>query len=73
MTQAKVAKPPQLYGETMIVDGVHAFLLLDGRSTGKLIPADGNVFVTSYRVIFVGTPCDTSGMSLTRRVSENIE
>ena len=41
--------------------GVHCYLLSDGRENGLLVPADGHVFLTSYRVIFIGTPCNPQG------------
>ena len=57
--QAKVIKPPLLPGEVLLLEqGLHAYLLCDGRENGLLVPADGHVFLTSYRVIFLGTPCD---------------
>ena len=60
--KAKVMKPPLLEGETMIGEGLHCYLLTDGRDNGLLVPADGHVFVTSYRVIFLGTPCNPQGI-----------
>ena len=47
--------------------GLRAYLLVDGRdewsqtaSAGPvLLPAEGAIFITTYRVIFKGTPCDT--------------
>ena len=60
--QAKVIKPPLLPGEVLLLEqGLHAYLLCDGRENGLLVPADGHVFLTSYRVIFLGTPCDAQG------------
>ena len=60
--QAKVIKPPLLPGEVLLLEqGLHAYLLCDGRDNGLLVPADGHVFLTSYRVIFLGTPCDAQG------------
>jgi len=53
----------------MIVDGLRAYLLVDGRDElqpgapgVQLLPAEGAVFLTTYRVIFKGTPCDQYGM-----------
>ena len=61
--QAKVIKPPLLPGEVLLLEqGLHAYLLPDGRDNGLLLPADGHVFLTSYRVIFLGTPCDAQGI-----------
>ena len=60
--QAKVIEPPLLPGEVLFLEqGLHAYLLADGRDNGLLVPADGHVFLTSYRVIFLGTPCDAQG------------
>ena len=39
---------------------MHCFLLPDGRESGDNLPAEGYIFVTSYRVMFIGTPCDPS-------------
>ena len=56
-------KPPLLPGEVLFLDqSLHAYLLTDGRDNGLLVPADGHVFLTSYRVIFLGTPLDAQGM-----------
>ena len=54
-------KPPLLEGETLIRDGIPCYLLDDGRENGLLVPADGHVFVTSYRIMFLGTPCNPQG------------
>lgn len=45
----------------MILEGIHTFLLRDGRDTGRLVPADGHVYLTSYRVVFLGAPWDPEG------------
>ena len=45
----------------MISYGIHCYLLADGRENGLLVPADGHIFVTSYRVIYIGTPCNPQG------------
>ncbi len=59
--QVRVAKPPLIDGENMIMDAIHCYLLPDGRDIGSLVPADGYVFVTSYRIIFLGSPWDPEG------------
>ena len=46
----------------MLLDGIHCYLLPDGRDSGRLVPADGHVFLSSYRIIFLGSPCDPTGM-----------
>lgn len=51
------------------MEGLRAYLLQDGREDGlggilggpSLIPAEGAVFLTTYRIIFKGTPCDPYG------------
>jgi len=48
---------------------MRAYLLADGRDEGigahsggpVLLPAEGAVFLTTYRVVFKGTPCDPLG------------
>lgn len=59
--KVRVAKPPLIQGEEMIMDSIHCYLLPDGRDIGSLVPADGYVFVTSYRIIFLGSPWDPEG------------
>lgn len=64
-------RPALLQGEEMLSDGLRAYLVHDGRDLGKggelggpcLLPADGAVFLTNYRVIFKGTPVDPFGES----------
>lgn len=56
-----MAKPPLIQGEEMIMDSIHCYLLPDGRDIGSMVPADGYVFVTSYRIIFLGSPWDPEG------------
>lgn len=55
----KLIKPPRFLGETQHLT-MHCFLLPDGRESGDNLPAEGYIFVTSYRVMFIGTPCDPS-------------
>lgn len=71
--QAKIMRPALLVGEDMISDGLRAYLIPDGRELGKggddqggarLLPAEGAVFLTNYRVIFKGTPVDPFGKFL---------
>lgn len=53
------------------MDGLRAYLLPDGRDEGVggntggpvLLPAEGAIFITTYRVVFKGTPCDPLGES----------
>ena len=43
------------------MEGVRAYLLPDGRENGLLVPAEGHIFLTSYRIIFLGTACHPQG------------
>ncbi|XP_023930025.1 myotubularin-related protein 13 isoform X2 [Lingula anatina] len=62
----KILTPTLLPGEEIVMEGLRVYLLPDGReeatggSTGgpALIPAEGAIFLTTYRIIFKGTPCD---------------
>ncbi|XP_022088215.1 myotubularin-related protein 13-like isoform X3 [Acanthaster planci] len=62
----KILKPTLLPGERQIMDGLRGYLLPDGREDGvggvmggpAYLPAEGAIFLTSYRVIFKGTPID---------------
>ncbi|KAK9886900.1 hypothetical protein WA026_019158 [Henosepilachna vigintioctopunctata] len=63
----KILTPNLLNGEETIMEGLRVYLLHDGReesSTGllggaPLLPAEGAVFLTNYRIIFKGIPCDS--------------
>ncbi|XP_048780687.1 myotubularin-related protein 13-like isoform X2 [Ostrea edulis] len=62
----KLLKPTLLPGEEVVMDGLRVYLLPDGREEGlggnmggpTLLPAEGAVFLTNYRILFKGTPCD---------------
>ncbi|XP_072574183.1 myotubularin-related protein 13-like isoform X3 [Paramormyrops kingsleyae] len=62
----KILKPPLLPGEKFISEGLRVVLDTDGReeATGgvlggpHILPAEGALFLTTYRVIFKGTPLD---------------
>lgn len=62
--------PVLLSGESIVVDGLRAYLIPDGRDEGTggtmggpaFIPAEGAIFMTSYRIIFKGTSCDLLGL-----------
>uniref|UniRef100_H2XNB0 Myotubularin-related protein 13 n=1 Tax=Ciona intestinalis TaxID=7719 RepID=H2XNB0_CIOIN len=65
--KAKLLQPNLLLGETHAIDKpLRAYLAADGRATAvggeiggpTLLPAEGALFVTTYRVIFIGVPCD---------------
>ncbi|XP_073727413.1 myotubularin-related protein 5 isoform X6 [Misgurnus anguillicaudatus] len=61
----KLLRPTLLPGEEFVMDGMRVHLIADGReeATGSmggppLLPAEGAIFLTSYRLIFKGTPTD---------------
>ncbi|XP_029901720.1 myotubularin-related protein 5 isoform X3 [Myripristis murdjan] len=61
----KLLRPTLLSGEELVMDGMRVHLIPDGReeATGlmggpPLLPAEGAIFLTTYRLIFKGTPSD---------------
>lgn len=58
-----------LPGEELILEGLRVYLLPDGREEGlggsfggpAFLPGEGAIFLTNYRIIFKGTPCDSFG------------
>ncbi|XP_024141463.1 myotubularin-related protein 5 isoform X3 [Oryzias melastigma] len=61
----KLLRPTLLQGEELMMDGMRVHLVPDGRdeATGlmggpPLLPAEGAIFITTYRLIFKGTPTD---------------
>ncbi|XP_077356784.1 myotubularin-related protein 5 isoform X2 [Festucalex cinctus] len=61
----KLLRPTLLAGEELVMDGMRVYLIPDGReeATGMmggppLLPAEGAIFLTTYRLIFKGTPTD---------------
>ncbi|ESO95293.1 hypothetical protein LOTGIDRAFT_232003 [Lottia gigantea] len=62
----KLLTPTLLPSEEIVMEGLRVYLLADGREEGtgnymggpSLLPAEGAVFLTTYRIIFKGTPCD---------------
>ncbi|KAJ8261705.1 hypothetical protein GJAV_G00157390 [Gymnothorax javanicus] len=61
----KLLRPTLLLGEELMMDGMRVHLISDGReeATGlmggpPLLPAEGAIFLTTYRLIFKGTPND---------------
>ncbi len=53
------------------MEGLRVYVMPDGREEGTgsmggppLLPAEGAIFLTNYRVLFKGTPCDPLGMLL---------
>ncbi len=68
--QPKILTPSLLPGEEIVMEGLRVYLLPDGREEGTgsstggppLLPAEGAIFLTTYRIIFKGMPCDPLGM-----------
>ncbi|KAK4886969.1 hypothetical protein RN001_003240 [Aquatica leii] len=63
----KILTPNMLPGEEVLTDGLRVYLLPDGREESMagllggppLLPAEGALFITNYRIIFKGIPCDS--------------
>lgn len=57
----KIIYPTLLSGEEIIGDPLRTILLVDGReeTMTPLLPAEGALFLTNYRVIFKGMPTDS--------------
>ncbi|XP_077957223.1 myotubularin-related protein 5 isoform X6 [Gasterosteus aculeatus] len=61
----KLLRPTLLPGEELVMDGMRVHLIPDGREEAMglmggppLLPAEGAIFLTTYRLIFKGTPND---------------
>ncbi|XP_053572268.1 myotubularin-related protein 5 [Bombina bombina] len=62
----KLLRPSLLVGEDLVMEGLRVYLLPDGREEASggslggppLLPAEGALFLTTYRCIFKGTPVD---------------
>lgn len=63
-----------LPGEEPLSEGLRVYLLPDGREEGvggiiggpPLLPAEGAIFVTNYRIVFKGAPSDPFGIKIFR-------
>lgn len=63
----KLLRPSLLIGEDLVMEGLRVFLEPDGReesmggSVGgpSILPAEGAIFLTTYRIIFKGVPTET--------------
>lgn len=57
----KIQFPSILSGEELIGEPIRAILLVDGREEiqSPLLPAEGALFLSNYRVIFKGMPLDS--------------
>lgn len=58
--QPRIIAPALVPGETVSVPALRAYLVADGRNTA-LLPAEGALFLTNYRLVFKGTPTDPYG------------
>lgn len=57
----KIQTPALLPGELMLGEPLRTYLMSDGRGEdvgSNYFPAEGALFLTNYRVIFKGSPCD---------------
>ncbi|XP_055539835.1 myotubularin-related protein 13 [Wyeomyia smithii] len=59
----KLQYPSLLLGEEIIGEPMRVYLLADGREekevgNSNLLPAEGALFLTNYRIVFKGWPCD---------------
>ncbi|XP_069835778.1 myotubularin-related protein 5 isoform X2 [Dendropsophus ebraccatus] len=62
----KLLRPTLLVGEDLVMEGLRVYLVPDGREEASggslggppLLPAEGALFLTTYRCIFKGTPVD---------------
>ncbi|XP_026736856.1 myotubularin-related protein 5 isoform X1 [Trichoplusia ni] len=53
----RIVAPSLVPGEAVAVPALRAYLVTDGRHT-PLLPAEGALFLTNYRLVFKGTPTD---------------
>lgn len=72
VTKPKIVNPDLIEGEELLMAGLRTYLLPDGRDKDNMkdesiganiggpifLPAEGGIFVTNYRIIFKGRPCD---------------
>uniref|UniRef100_A0A8C8VK13 SET binding factor 1 n=1 Tax=Pelusios castaneus TaxID=367368 RepID=A0A8C8VK13_9SAUR len=62
----KLLRPSLLVGEECVMEGLRVYLMPDGREEAaggniggpQLLPAEGAIFLTTYRIVFKGTPMD---------------
>ena len=68
----KITDPDMIEGEEKLMPGLRTYLLPDGRDKDNVkdesigahiggpvyLPAEGAIFITNYRIIFKGHPCD---------------
>lgn len=63
ISKPKIITPNLLDGEELMTTGLRVYLLPDGRDDPQpvgviLMPAEGAIFLTNYRIVFKGRPCD---------------
>ena len=65
--KARIVAPPLLPREEMITpNGLRAYLISDGREQQlSFLPAEGALFLTTYRIIFRGIPLSADGSETT--------
>lgn len=54
----RILTPGFVTNETIAAPALRAFLVADGRGATSLLPAEGALFLTNYRIIFKGAPTD---------------
>lgn len=72
VAKPKIVTPDLIEGEEFLMPGLRTYLLPDGRDKDNVkdesigahiggpifLPAEGGIFITNYRIIFKGRPCD---------------
>lgn len=58
--QPRIVAPALVAGEAVSAPALRAYLVCDGRPAA-LLPAEGALFLTNYRLVFKGTPTDPYG------------
>ncbi|CAG5054015.1 unnamed protein product [Parnassius apollo] len=58
--KARIVAPAMVVGEAGAAPALRAVLVADGRAS-PLLPAEGALFLTNYRLVFKGTPVDPFG------------
>lgn len=73
--QPKILRPALLPGEELVSEGLRVLLDPDGREEATagllggphILPAEGALFLTTYRIIFKGVPHDPLGKMLKKK------
>lgn len=58
--QPRIVAPALVGGEALVGAALRGALVADGRGAA-LLPAQGALFLTNYRLVFRGTPTDPFG------------